>query len=115
MGGILIVAGPFERGSTVCDNKDSRSPCLSQANYPHADVAWIFATKQPMMNRIGPLGKRAGRLAAMSLAKRLHERVCSSVCPSEGKSITQYAKLHEIGQIIYFCACPCPPAHRSCI
>jgi len=33
---------------------------ISQADYPHAWHTWTFAKKQPMMNRIGPLGKRAG-------------------------------------------------------
>ena len=33
---------------------------LTQPNYPHAWKAWQYVTKQPMMNKIGPLGKRAG-------------------------------------------------------
>ena len=33
---------------------------MTQAGYPHAYRAWQFATMQPAMNRIGPLGKRAG-------------------------------------------------------
>ena len=35
---------------------------MSQGGYPHAWKAWQYATKQPMMNKIGPLGKRAGKL-----------------------------------------------------
>ena len=35
---------------------------LSQAGYPYVWKAWQYAIEQPMMNRIGPLGKRAGKL-----------------------------------------------------
>ena len=35
---------------------------MSQAGYPHMWQAWQYAIKQPMMNKIGPLGKRAGWL-----------------------------------------------------
>lgn len=33
---------------------------MSQGEYPHAWKAWQYATMQPSMNKIGPLGKRAG-------------------------------------------------------
>ena len=33
---------------------------LSQPGFPHAESMWRYATAQPMANKIGPLGKRAG-------------------------------------------------------
>ena len=35
---------------------------MSQARYPHADHVWKYAMVQPMANRMGPMGKRAGML-----------------------------------------------------
>ena len=34
---------------------------MTQAEYPHAWKVWQYATMQPAMNKIGPLGKRAGK------------------------------------------------------
>ena len=35
---------------------------MSQGGHPHVQQAWEFATRQPRMNEIGPLGRRAGNL-----------------------------------------------------
>ena len=33
---------------------------MTQGGHPHVRKAWLYASKQPTMNKIGPLGKRAG-------------------------------------------------------
>ena len=35
---------------------------MTQGGFKHAWTAWRYAVKQPMMNKIGPLGKRAGEI-----------------------------------------------------